>query len=781
MATFLLMAPALLTGRAIFWGTPILQFVPWRAWAWQTLLEGHLPLWNPLVGMGAPLMANYQSALFYPPNWLLFILYLLGGTSLMAWGQGLLIWFHLAWAGLGMTYLARRLNLSILAQTVGGLALGLSGYLIGRASFLSINAAVAWLPWILALTSDDFFSRMNSRNTGEKRSFRFPILLTLALSMQFLAGHAQTTWYTLMLAAVWAIFWGWRAYRWREVVQSLGKLMLAALCAVALSAVQLLPTAEYLIQSQRGAGVAFENAMTYSFSPLRLITLLAPDFFGNPGYGDFWGYANYWEDAIYIGLLPLIMAFIAVFALRKKRIVDNDQITRPIDRPFIVFLISLALVAFILALGSNTPIFPWLYRNIPTFSLFQAPTRFTIMVVFALALLAGFGIELWKHPTGRALYWTRLATAGAFAMIMAVLLAWSLGLAIKPTFLRATALAGIWGAGVGLLTLLSPSENSTPVLHRRWVYGVCGLLCVDLIFSNLMLNPVADTSLYQPDIPATTQVKQLAGGHRLYLGAQDEYDLKFYRFFRFNTYYPGESWGNLQKILLPDLNIPALLPSANNFDPILPGRYTRWMDNLKQVDPQTTDRLLAMMDVGVVERIDKSSPTGVRFTKVAGLDRVRWVACASPAKDAEDALKQVMEKTTRSSVPLNWVILEGMSSSQNQKCDEKAIGISKIIAEQPNQLTIQVSADTSGWLVLADIWYPGWVAEVDGVRVPILVADYLFRSILLTGGTHKIVFRYVPLSFYLGLTISSISWILIGFAYGLKIRQIRSRSTKPYA
>src|SRR3972149_10789228 len=96
---FILFSPLLFTGKALFWGTPSLQFVPWRAWAWEVLQQGHLPLWNPLLGMGAPLVANYQSALFYPPNWLLAVFD-------PAWGQGLLVLLHLLWAGLGMARLA---------------------------------------------------------------------------------------------------------------------------------------------------------------------------------------------------------------------------------------------------------------------------------------------------------------------------------------------------------------------------------------------------------------------------------------------------------------------------------------------------------------------------------------------------------------------------------------------------------------------------------------------------------------------------------------------------
>ncbi len=149
LAPIILFAPVLFTGKALFWGTPSLQFVPWWAWTWQTLLSGHLPLWNPLLGMGAPLLANYQLALFYPPNWIFLLLAALGGIPTLAWGQALFIAAHLCWAGIGMVRLVRKIGLGVFSQTVSGLAFCLSGYLVGRAGFLSMTAAVAWLPWIL--------------------------------------------------------------------------------------------------------------------------------------------------------------------------------------------------------------------------------------------------------------------------------------------------------------------------------------------------------------------------------------------------------------------------------------------------------------------------------------------------------------------------------------------------------------------------------------------------------------------------------------------------------
>jgi len=166
---------------------------------------------------------------------------------------------------------------------------------------------------ILLLTFDVVTSRRNRAQIAR---------LGLLIGMQLLAGHAQTSWYTLLLAALWAGFWGWQSegkparLPLRSLSAAWGRLTLAVLIGVALAAVQLFPTAEYLLQSQRASAVEYEVAMTYSFWPWRALSLLASDLFGSPVHGDYWGYGNFWEDAVYIGLLPLLLALGIAFSLK---------------------------------------------------------------------------------------------------------------------------------------------------------------------------------------------------------------------------------------------------------------------------------------------------------------------------------------------------------------------------------------------------------------------------------------------------------------------------------
>ena len=823
VAVLVLFGPILFAGKALFWGTPMLQFVPWWSWAWETLLSGHLPLWNPLLGMGAPLLANYQSALLYPPNWIYFLLFLVGKVPAVAWGQALMVAIHLLWAGSGMACLARRLGLGVLAQAVAGLAFGLSGYLVARAGFLSINAAAAWLPWILlCLTPEPEENRPSRRRL---------LLLALCLALQLLAGHAQTTWYTWILAGLWAGYLAVAAYSRGakaqisgesvsvksgflhhlraasgRVLRAWGFLALALLLAVGLSAAQLLPTGEYLLQSQRAAAVDYETAMTYSFWPWRLVTLLAPGFFGSPVQGDYWGYANFWEDAIYVGLLPFLLVLAAVLRRKPKPVepvgeapVDELQDeaqpgmnARPaeqrrinpaeatplmgrssIDRgliprgsasvdslpPLRWFLLALFGLALLLALGKNMPVFPWLYQHVPTFSLFQAPARYMIWAVFALALLAAMGVERWQRPEARGLYWTRLGTMGAAAVTIGAGLAWYFMGDISPSFIRATAIAGALGVVSGALSLTAPprpgSEAESPTYPlRAWQWAVALFIALDLVIAGWGLNPGVEMEVYSSS-SAIQEIRTRLAGQRVYITVADEYALKYERFLLFDTFDPGEDWMNMRAALLPNVNMLDGLASSNNFDPLVPGHYAAWMEFLDQLDANSRLAYLQMMNVGLVEEIDPLQPSGVRFEPLEGGWRARWVPCVEYTLDPDEAWDTV----TNGQVDFaTHVVLQAglMETEDRNDClsDTSSQMVTSVDDDGPNRLTMRVSTEAAGWLVLSDVWYPGWLAWVDDKPEEILLANTLFRAVYLPPGVHDILFEYRPLSLGLGVVVS---------------------------
>jgi hypothetical protein len=788
LGPFILLAPVWLTGKALFWGTVSLQFLPWRAFAWDIISSGHLPLWNPLNGMGAPLLANYQSALAYPPNWLLFILDASGGVGWAAWGQAILVAAHLAWAGFGMALLARKLGLNELAQTVCGLAFGMSGYMVARSGFLSINAAAAWLPWVIlciqSLEPGDSTEVVSKDIPEDSKNWsiwswvraRFRVFLrevcrvrwlAVCLAMLLLAGHAQIAWYTLLLAFMWATCLGWKksgenqdlqgskrltedfGKRIRSVGNIWARLVLALILAAGLAAIQLLPTAEYLLQSQRSSQVEIDFALNYSFWPWRFLTLLAPDMFGNPARGDYWGYGNYWEDAVYIGLLQLLMALAAI--LRRK--------------PLAKGLFALAVLSFLLALGKNTPVFPWLYKWVPTFDMFQAPTRFSIWAVFALSLLAGMGVQGWKRPTGRGLYWTRLATAGALAVTLGAGIGWYFFSSINLTYLRATALAGMWGLGSGLLALTAAPQDEgenkyRQVLARLWPAGVVLFVAADLFVAGWGLNPGIGLYFYtQPADSHQAQMGELASG-RIYMPANVEDELKFKQFMRFDSYQPQVDWQEMRRARLPNLNLLEGVPSANNFDPLVPGRYARWLEGLEGgVDYPLA---LNLMAVSAVENIEVAGKNRIAFEPIQSRERMRWVSCTQAAPDADSAWEALFSGQFD---PDREVVIEGKGISPAPACQGEQIKADiQVVYEHTNQLAVRVRSPSQGWLVLADVWYPGWQARIDGRATQIWRANYLFRAVQVEAGEHDVVFSYLPLSFYLGSLTSLISAMVLWIA-----------------
>jgi uncharacterized membrane protein YfhO len=66
-------------------------------------------------------------------------------------------------------------------------------------------------------------------------------------------------------------------------------------------------------------------------------------------------------------------------------------------------------------------------------------------------------------------------------------------------------------------------------------------------------------------------------------------------------------------------------------------------------------------------------------------------------------------------------------------------------------------------LVVTDLFYPGWFAEEGGRRLEMLRADGLFRAVALPAGSHRVTFRYRPLSFLIGAGISLVALLTVLF------------------
>jgi hypothetical protein len=78
----------------------------------------------------------------------------------------------------------------------------------------------------------------------------------------------------------------------------------------------------------------------------------------------------------------------------------------------------------------------------------------------------------------------------------------------------------------------------------------------------------------------------------------------------------------------------------------------------------------------------------------------------------------------------------------------------KFLHYTPNEIRVKVSLSQRGLLVLADIYYPGWQAYIDGMRTKVYPANYIMRAVTVPEGTHIVEFYYRPLSFRIGAVLS---------------------------
>lgn len=740
--------PSLIKGEVLYWGTASLQFMSWRALAWEALTNGQLPLWNPYNGMGAPLIANYQVAFYYPPNWLQLPFYLGFGVTGLAISHTILVIFHLIFAGSGMVLLLRDKNIGNFGQTIGGLAFSCCFYLMARVSFFSIIWTVSWLPWIFffltRLTNCDeisFFSRRFRNNL---------LLLIVAFTMMLLAGHAQTAWYAILLSVIWMVFYIFNSRNLKEKYILLGVLLGALLISFIISGIQLIPTYEYLKESQRAISVDREYALTYSFWPWRFLTFILPFIFGSPANGTAWGYGNFWEDAVYLGLWPLLLSFISLLSILNKK---QKNIWEMIFSGVIIILGS----SF--ALGKNTGIFIFLYDHIPTFNLFQAPARFMLWTVFGLAMLSGFGGELLDQKRDLNIKKFFIVIIGFLGIGIASIFATIFLDGLPTSFGTSTlvfSLVGIVGGMIIVFWKSSSNERMANIFKSLFIF----LVMADLIWVNHGLNTTVNWSFYDnPEISSNP-----SNAKRTYIPSSDEYDLKFNRFFRVQDFRPVESLDQIKLINLPNSNIFNNLEMVNNFDPLLPSRFNFLIQKLEEMDSCLRIEWLKLMDVKYVEEIDVNNPMGIQKEEIPSSSRFHWYNCATRSSSFDESWQKTNIELRKVDQYKRYAVIEHLANEeQSTSCNENNHHTVTIVDENLLTLVLDVQSENAGWLIVSDIWYPGWHVTIDDQKTELFRSNFVFRGIRVPEGTHRVKIWYAPTSTSLGIfsTLLGIFFLLI--------------------
>jgi len=146
------------------------------------------------------------------------------------------------------------------------------------------------------------------------------------------------------------------------------------------------------------------------------------------------------------------------------------------------------------------------------------------------------------------------------------------------------------------------------------------------------------------------------------------------------------------------------------------------------------------------------------------------------ASDEGDAVQRTKE--------LGWstrdtVVIDGGNGSiplqSNTKNASMDSGNAQITQYGTNQVNITVEATRQSFLVLTDVYYPGWTAFIDGAQTPIYRAYGVVRAIFVPQGIHQVVYKYEPESFKEGSAISLVSVvILLGLVIRMKRRSRKS-------
>ena len=111
--------------------------------------------------------------------------------------------------------------------------------------------------------------------------------------------------------------------------------------------------------------------------------------------------------------------------------------------------------------------------------------------------------------------------------------------------------------------------------------------------------------------------------------------------------------------------------------------------------------------------------------------------------------------------PSQIALVEEPLEFKAQNLDSTATA--KIFNLSDTQVEIQTTSSSPAFLVLSDVYYPGWQATVDGKKVHVFQTNYVLRGILVPGGDHIVKFEFKSLSFHIGAGVSAASLALLGY------------------
>lgn len=719
-------------------------FYPYRTYSTERLKAGELPLWNPYVFSGNIHLATYQSAIFYPLN----VLYLFIPT-IDAWS--ILVIIQPILAGYFTYLFLRSLGLSFRSAFFGSVVFAFSGWMIAWSEeSLVIEHSALWLPLVLYGIQQLFSKRI---------TLGF-FLVVIGLACSILAGFLQMTLYVGLFSLGFIIFRYLNENR--KNTSALLYFIFACIGSVLISAVHLLPSFVSYFYSPRGVVSTPFIFDIYLMKPWHLITLLAPDFWGNPGsYNYFGGPGFFHEKVLFIGLPALLLAVYMFFQHEAKISPSN-------------FFRWASLITLLLGF------FPvgWLlyYIKLPIISA-MVPSRIFFLSTFSFSVMSGFGIEM---LLSRKWVWN-LQRKILFSFGLIIIFLWIFVLSMKLVpFLSAFDPKGNYG-NVSYRNLYIPAMififcTILFYIYNKWKNKVSILYSLFLTIELISLFYFAHKILYFserkfvfPDSSVLSAAKSLAGVNRVwgYGNAHLENNMASY----YGIYSPdgydalyAQRYGEL-------LYIQETKGQYTNQISRTDAQIRPAGENDKIYEDPLRSRLLSLVGVRYILESKKGDGKELLTTEERFPLKqfsLAWQDDNFRIWDYHEALPRaflasdyIVENEPKKVIsilldpkfnPRQTLVLE--TKPVLNPCDTKDEGQVTIESYQPERVRIKTANKCDSLLFLSDTYYPGWIGTVDSKEVPILRADYAFRSVLVPAGEHLVEFNYSPREVQWGVYIS---------------------------
>lgn len=682
---------------------PVRQQYPWRKLAVSLEKDLQLPLWNPYSLSGAPLLANFQSSVFYPLNILFFLLPFSFGWSLLVMLQPLL-------AGVFLYLYLENLKLDKFSAFFGSLVFSLSGFFVAWLEWGTVLNTALWLPLILLSIDKLVLSK-------EKQLSIWNVIFILSLVFSFFAGHLQTFFYLFLISFIY-LFVKWWQYGKSKKLLALFTIQYSVFTII--TSVQWIPTLQFILLSARNVDQSPLLSPGWFIPWQNLIQFVAPDFFGNPATLNYWGIWNYGEFIGYIGILPLILVFFAMFFRRDKKT---------------LFFGSIFFLSLIFALPTYIAKIPFLLR-IPFIDTAQ-PTRLIFLSDFSLAVLSAFGLDyLLRTKNKKGIFyplifigviilasWIFVLLGGRIDKSLIVNLSVSKHNLMLPTF------TFLLSAIIFLILVLFKK------LSKHAVLMIC-IIIVALVVSDLFrfgwkFTPFTDRKYLFPATPAINFLQKQKGVFRIM--ATDS------------------------GILPPDFSVIYKIQSIEGYDPLYLQRYGELIAASERgkpdiappfgfnriITPHNFDsNIINLLGVKFILSLSDINKKGYRKVYQEGQTQIYKNMNVFPRAffvknlDLADNKQSAMNDVFKSNISLkDTAIVEGLNIKKNIN-----VGSVKIVNYSENKVLLETNNNSNGFLVLTDTFYPTWHATVDGRQTRIYKTDFNFRGIAVSKGKHLIEF-----------------------------------------